>query len=106
MAAAGFVTDSVKVYDKNGNLLTATAAGTYASQPTTVKYDYNTGYKDKTSGKDVLMDVTLYDSSVNPNPGNDAPTSNKGSGGCDAGLGVGGIALLCTLPAVMTRKRR
>ena len=106
VAAAGFVTDSVKVYDKNGNLLTATAAGTYASQPTTVKYDYNTGYKDKTSGKDVLMDVTLYDSSVTPNPGNDAPTSDKGSGGCNAGLGLAGIALLCTLPAVMTRKRR
>ena len=37
-------------------------------------------------------------------PGNpDAPTSDKGSGGCDAGLGLAG--LLAVIPA-LARKRK
>ena len=87
------VADSVKVYDKDGNLMTATAAGTYTSQPTTVKYDYNTGYKD------VLMDVTLTGSGANPDPGYNGPTSNKDGGGCDAGLGLAGLLAVAGLIA-------
>ena len=40
---------------------------------------------------------------ANPNGGENSPTSNKGSGGCDAGLGVAGLAAL--LPA-LTKKRK
>ena len=69
---------------------------TFASVPAKVTYLYATGLADKP------MDVTLTAAPADNDTPDDGPTSNKGSGGCDAGLGV---VALGALELVATRKK-
>lgn len=68
-----------------------TGVATFASVPAKVTYLYATGLNNR------QMDVTLTHDTPN-----DSPTSNKGSGGCDAGLG--GVALLALAGLAATKK--
>ncbi len=74
---------------------TETGVATFASVPATVTYVYDTGLEG------VSMDVTL--SLTGAPSGGDSPTSDKDGGGCDAGLGLAGLLVLCGL--VATRKK-
>ncbi|MBQ9527860.1 MAG: hypothetical protein IJR68_09625 [Fretibacterium sp.] len=61
---------------------------------------------DATEADQPTFDVLAEKAIPNPNGGEnspDSPTSNKGSGGCDAGLGV--VALLAFAGLVATRKK-
>ena len=98
--------DYVFFLDENG-VPTATVSGD-ASKMTAVAYlTAGTTYEDAF----ITVDATEKDQETltdlkeksNPNGGENSPTSNKGSGGCDAGLG--GVALLA-LTGLIARKRK
>ncbi|MBQ9527976.1 MAG: SYNERG-CTERM sorting domain-containing protein, partial [Fretibacterium sp.] len=92
--------------DENG-VPTATVSGD-ASKMTAVAFlTANVPYEDAFITADATEKdqpaLTDLAEKANPNGGENSPTSNKGSGGCDAGLGVAGLAAL--LPA-LTKKRK
>ena len=70
---------------------------TFASVPAKVTYFYATGLDGK------RMDVTLTAAPADNDTPDDGPTSNKGSGGCDALSG--GLLALGALGLVATRKK-
>ena len=95
--------------DENG-VPTATVSGD-ASKMTAVAFltanvPYDSAFITADATEKDQPALTDLAEKANPNGGEnnpDSPTSNKGSGGCDAGLGVAGLAAL--LPA-LTKKRK
>lgn len=74
---------NVKGYDASGNEIEsqyseATGEVTFASAPSTITYDYDTGF----GGDDSYMDVTVTGTSS----GGETQGVGSSSGGCDAGL--------------------
>ena len=73
-----------------------TGVVTFASQPYDMSYVYDTGLYG------YVLGVTVSPAS-DPADGPDSPTSNRGGGGCDAGLGLAGLLALTAL--LFTKKR-
>ena len=92
--------------DENG-VPTATVRGDASKMTAVVFLTADREYSDAF----ITVDATEKDQETltdlkeksNPNGGENSPTSNKGSGGCDAGLG--GVALLA-LTGLIARKRK
>ena len=68
---------------------------TFASVPADMSYSYDTGLYG------CVLGVTVSTSS-DPADGPDSPTSNRGGGGCDSGLGVLALAAV----GLLSVKRR
>ena len=91
--------------DENG-VPTATVSGD-ASKMTAVAFltanvPYDSAFITADATEKDQETLTDLAEKANPNGGENSPTSNKGSGGCDAGLG--GVALLALAGLVATKK--